>query len=56
MSDKRRITPADLRSKAWFDNPHNPGMTDHHWRGDLVRIGRTDPGAAERLLLQHAGR
>ncbi|MGH1589075.1 IlvD/Edd family dehydratase [Methylobacterium phyllosphaerae] len=27
MSDKRRITPADLRSKAWFDNPHNPGMT-----------------------------
>ena len=35
---------------------HNPGMTDHHWRGDLVRIGRTDPGAAERLLLQHAGR
>ncbi|MEE7490153.1 IlvD/Edd family dehydratase [Methylobacterium oryzae CBMB20] len=27
MSDKRRISPADLRSKAWFDNPHNPGMT-----------------------------
>ena len=27
MSDKRRITPPDLRSKAWFDNPHNPGMT-----------------------------
>ncbi|MFF9550386.1 IlvD/Edd family dehydratase [Methylobacterium fujisawaense] len=27
MSDKRRITPSDLRSKAWFDNPHNPGMT-----------------------------
>ncbi|MCJ2123118.1 IlvD/Edd family dehydratase [Methylobacterium sp. J-077] len=27
MSDKRRVTPADLRSKAWFDNPHNPGMT-----------------------------
>ncbi|GJE48306.1 L-arabonate dehydratase [Methylobacterium tardum] len=27
MSDKRRITPAELRSKAWFDNPHNPGMT-----------------------------
>ncbi|MDE4912536.1 dihydroxy-acid dehydratase family protein [Methylobacterium sp. 092160098-2] len=27
MSNKRRITPSDLRSKAWFDNPHNPGMT-----------------------------
>lgn len=27
MSDQRRMTPADLRSKAWFDNPHNPGMT-----------------------------
>ncbi|QGY00501.1 dihydroxy-acid dehydratase family protein [Methylobacterium mesophilicum SR1.6/6] len=27
MSDKRRVSPADLRSKAWFDNPHNPGMT-----------------------------
>ncbi|MDP4004690.1 IlvD/Edd family dehydratase [Methylobacterium sp. NEAU K] len=27
MSDKRRVTSADLRSKAWFDNPHNPGMT-----------------------------
>ncbi|AYO83456.1 MULTISPECIES: IlvD/Edd family dehydratase [Methylobacterium] len=27
MSEKRRVTPADLRSKAWFDNPHNPGMT-----------------------------
>ena len=22
-----RKTPADLRSKQWFDNPHNPGMT-----------------------------
>ena len=27
MSDKRRVSPADLRSKAWFDNAHNPGMT-----------------------------
>lgn len=22
---------------------HNPGMTDHTWSGDLVRIGATDP-------------
>jgi dihydroxy-acid dehydratase len=24
---KRRMKPADLRSKAWFDNPHNVDMT-----------------------------
>ncbi|RSM50717.1 hypothetical protein DMA12_00715 [Amycolatopsis balhimycina DSM 5908] len=30
---------------------HNPGMTDHRWRGGLVHIGQTDPGEAERLLL-----
>ena len=30
---------------------HNPGMTGHRWHGGLVRIGRTDPAAAERLLL-----
>jgi dihydroxy-acid dehydratase len=23
----RRIEPKDLRSRAWFDNPHNPDMT-----------------------------
>lgn len=33
---------------------HNPGMTDHEWRGGLVRIGRTDPGEPERLLLSTA--
>ncbi|MDP4023051.1 IlvD/Edd family dehydratase [Methylobacterium sp. NEAU 140] len=27
MSEKRRVSPDELRSKAWFDNPHNPGMT-----------------------------
>jgi hypothetical protein len=31
---------------------HNPGMTDHSWHGGLVRIGRTDESAAERLLLE----
>ena len=30
---------------------HNPGMTNHHWDGNLVRIGHTDPGEPERLLL-----
>jgi hypothetical protein len=32
---------------------HNPGMTDHHWTGGLVRIGSTDKTAAERMLLEH---
>jgi dihydroxy-acid dehydratase len=27
MSKRKRITPAQLRSKLWFDNPENPGMT-----------------------------
>lgn len=29
---------------------HNPGMTDHYWRGDLVRINSADPAEPERLL------
>jgi predicted DsbA family dithiol-disulfide isomerase len=32
---------------------HNPGMTDHHWTNGLVRIGRTDPEEAGRLLAAH---
>ena len=24
---RKRITSAQLRSKLWFDNPENPGMT-----------------------------
>ena len=34
---------------------HNPGMTSHQWSGDLVRIGRTQPEAPARLLLEHVG-
>lgn len=34
---------------------HNPGMTDHHWNGELVRIGRTRLEEPERLLLEHCG-
>lgn len=29
---------------------HNPGMTDHHWHGGLVRINSTDPDGPGRLL------
>src|SRR5688572_24312029 len=27
MADRQRITPDQLRSRLWFDNPDNPGMT-----------------------------
>ncbi|HEX8167231.1 MAG TPA: IlvD/Edd family dehydratase [Beijerinckiaceae bacterium] len=27
MAEKRRIAPEKLRSRLWFDNPDNPGMT-----------------------------
>jgi 2-hydroxychromene-2-carboxylate isomerase len=42
---------------VWPDGTsvHNPGMTDHHWRGGLVRIGSTDPTAPERLLAKALG-
>ena len=30
---------------------HNPGMTDHHWKGGLVRLGALDEHAVERMLL-----
>jgi predicted DsbA family dithiol-disulfide isomerase len=29
---------------------HNPGMADHYWQGDLMRINSTDPSEPERLL------
>lgn len=34
---------------------HNPGMTDHEWVRGIPRITSSDPEAAERLLLEHAG-
>jgi hypothetical protein len=39
---------------VWPDGTttHNPGMTDHNWRGGLLHIGRTDNAAPERLLLR----
>ena len=34
---------------------HNPGMTDHYWRGGLMRIRSADPGEPERLLRKFVG-
>jgi acyl-CoA reductase-like NAD-dependent aldehyde dehydrogenase len=31
------------------------GEAHHHWHGGLVRIGHTEPGKAERLLLSRCG-
>lgn len=37
---------------VWPDGSsvHNPGMTDHYWRGGLVRINSMDPAEPGRLL------
>lgn len=32
---------------------HNPGMTDHYWRGDLMRFNSADPDEPERLLREY---
>lgn len=42
---------------VWPDGTsvHNPGMTDHCWRGGLVRINSTDPGEPARLLSEKLG-
>ncbi|MFD1538922.1 DsbA family oxidoreductase [Nonomuraea guangzhouensis] len=39
---------------VWPDGTsvHNPGMTDHHWSGGLVRITSTDPMEPGRLLAE----
>jgi predicted DsbA family dithiol-disulfide isomerase len=36
----------------WPDgsSTHNPGMTDHYWRGGLMRLNSADPDEPERLL------
>jgi predicted DsbA family dithiol-disulfide isomerase len=34
---------------------HNPGMADLEWVRGLPRLGRTDPGEPERLLLERTG-
>jgi hypothetical protein len=44
--------PADLLARRQHD-PY-PGMTDHYWRGDLMRINSADPGEPERLLRKFA--
>lgn len=40
---------------VWPDGSttHNPGMSDHYWRGGLLRINSTDPGEPARLLQQY---
>ncbi len=47
MADRQKITPAQLRSRLWFDNPDNPGMTALYLERYL-NYGLTRAGAAIR--------
>ncbi|GGK23131.1 IlvD/Edd family dehydratase [Salinarimonas ramus] len=55
MSARRRISPAELRSRLWFDNPDNPGMTalylerylNYGLTGEELRSGKPIIGIAQ---------
>ncbi len=57
FEESRRTTICGSPQICWPDGSsvHNPGMTDHHWRGGLLRINSVDPGEPERLLLAKVG-
>ena len=50
--DSRQLPIQGSPQIFWPDGSttHNPGMTDHYWRGDLMRISSADPDEPERLL------
>ncbi len=50
--DSRHLPIQGSPQIFWPDGSttHNPGMTDHYWRGDLMRIRSADPGEPQRLL------
>ncbi|WP_372426496.1 IlvD/Edd family dehydratase [Salinarimonas chemoclinalis] len=55
MPARRRISPAELRSRLWFDNPDNPGMTalylerylNYGLTGEELRSGKPIIGIAQ---------
>ncbi len=55
MAERARMTPENLRSKQWFDNPDNPGMTALYLErylnfgltADELRTGRPIIGIAQ---------
>ena len=55
MPGDRRITPSQLRSRLWFDNPDNPGMTalylerylNYGLTGEELRSGKPIIGIAQ---------
>ncbi|WP_349368050.1 IlvD/Edd family dehydratase [Salinarimonas sp.] len=55
MPADRRITPSQLRSRLWFDNPENPGMTalylerylNYGLTGEELRSGKPIIGIAQ---------
>jgi predicted DsbA family dithiol-disulfide isomerase len=50
--DSRQLPIQGSPQIFWPDGSttHNPGMTDHYWRGGLMRINSADPGEPARLL------
>lgn len=50
--DSQRLPIQGSPQIFWPDGSttHNPGMTDHYWRGDLMRFNSADPDEPERLL------
>jgi hypothetical protein len=54
--DSRQLPTGEARrsSGPTAAPPVTPGMTDHYWRGGLMRINSADPGEPERLLRKFA--
>ena len=57
FEESQKVTICGSPQIVWPDGTsvHNPGITDHYWRGGLPRINSVDPGEPERLLLTKIG-
>jgi len=57
FEESQKMTIQGSPQIVWPDGTsvHNPGMTDHRWRGGLLRIGSADRDEPERLLAAKVG-
>ena len=57
FEESQKMTIQGSPQIVWPDGTsvNNPGMTDHYWRGELLRIKSADPGEPERLLSTKIG-
>ncbi len=55
FEQSRQVAIQGSPQVVWPDGSttHNPGMSDHYWRGGLLRINSTDPDEPARLLRKH---